>query len=393
MLATNKLLTAGGFLSFFIFGFVDNLKGPLLPEMIRAGELSYSQVGTIFLVGYVGFIVATLGCGILADRLSNRGVLFLAAIGLCIGGFGLSSTTTYPLLIAFMGLIGMGLGAIELGGNGLMVELHSEARGRYLNLLGTFHGLGSLTVPLFAAALLKLDLRWQWIYGSSAILAIPLALVFWQSRSDRRPATQSSTGVNTESLQRVVDWSSMRRVGFTKQMWLYYLLLSAYVAFELGVGAWMIEYLRKIREMSVASSSLFLSSFFVLLMFGRLFGAFLVDAVGHHRAVAIALIGSCVCLAVGIFAHASLVVCLPISGLFMSIVFPTVTASVSAIHKQNMGSILGILFAFSGIGGAVGPWTVGVISDWAGIEIGLASTLAFGLIAIAALGFLVSIEE
>ena len=388
MLATNKLLTAGGFLSFFIFGFVDNLKGPLLPEMIRAGELSYSQVGTIFLVGYVGFIVATLGCGILADRLSNRGVLFLAAIGLCIGGFGLSSTTTYPLLIAFMGLIGMGLGAIELGGNGLMVELHSEARGRYLNLLGTFHGLGSLTVPLFAAALLKLDLRWQWIYGSSAILAIPLALVFWQSRSDRRPATQSSTGVNTESLQRVVDWSSMRRVGFTKQMWLYYLLLSAYVAFELGVGAWMIEYLRKIREMSVASSSLFLSSFFVLLMFGRLFGAFLVDAVGHHRAVAIALIGSCVCLAVGIFAHASLVVCLPISGLFMSIVFPTVTASVSAIHKQNMGSILGILFAFSGIGGAVGPWTVGVISDWAGIEIGLASTLAFGLIAIAALGFL-----
>ena len=70
---------------------------------------------------------------------------------------------------------------------------------------------------------------------------------------------------------------------------------------------------------------------------------------------------------------------------FMSIVFPTVTASVSAIHKENMGSILGILFAFSGIGGALGPWTVGVVSDWAGIEMGIASTLIFGLIAIAAL--------
>ncbi len=43
MPATSKLLTAGGFLSFFVFGFVDNLKGPLLPDMMRTGELTYSQ--------------------------------------------------------------------------------------------------------------------------------------------------------------------------------------------------------------------------------------------------------------------------------------------------------------------------------------------------------------
>jgi fucose permease len=168
-------------------------------------------------------------------------------------------------------------------------------------------------------------------------------------------------------------------------MGLYYLLLSSYVALELGVGAWMMEYLQQARGMSVASSSLFLSGFFVLLMLGRLFGAFVVDAVGHHRAVAISLLGSCFCLTVGVFAHASLVIFLPLSGLFMSIVFPTVTASVSAIHRENMGSILGILFAFSGVGGGVGPWMVGVVSDWAGIEIGFASATAFGVIAIAAL--------
>ena len=83
---TKKLLTFGGFLSFFIFGFVDNLKGPLLPEMIRTGELSYSQVGTMFFVGYIGFIVATLGCGVLADKVNHRGVLLFAATGLFVGG-------------------------------------------------------------------------------------------------------------------------------------------------------------------------------------------------------------------------------------------------------------------------------------------------------------------
>ena len=180
MLISSKLLTAGGFLSFFIFGFVDNLKGPLLPEMIRTGDLSYSQVGTIFLVSYIGFIVATLGCGIVADRISHRGVLLLAAMGLFIGGIGFSSTTTYPLLIAFMGVIGLGLGAIELGGNGMMVELHSETRGRYLNLLGTFHGLGSLTVPLFTAWLLKSAYSWQGIYSSVVVLSILLGVMVWQ---------------------------------------------------------------------------------------------------------------------------------------------------------------------------------------------------------------------
>ena len=388
MPATSKLLTAGGFLSFFVFGFVDNLKGPLLPDMVRTGELTYSQVGTIFLVGYVGFVLATLGCGVLADRVSNRSVLFLAGIALCIGGYGFSATSTYPLRIAFMSVIGMGLGAIELGGNGLMVELHSEARGRYLNLLSTFHGLGSLIVPLFAAALLKIGFDWQWIYGSSAALAMLLAAVFWQSVANLKSSFPSSTTQNLERRRRVPAGSTMWRAGFTKQMWLYYLLISTYVALELSVGAWMIEYLQRARGMSIASSSLFLSGFFVLLMSGRLLGAFVVDAVGHHRAIATALIGSCICLTVGIFAHPSMVVLVPLSGLFMSIVFPTVTASVSAIHKENIGSILGILFAFSGVGGAVGPWTVGIVSDWAGIEIGLASTLVFGLIAIAALAAL-----
>ena len=301
--------------------------------------------------------------------------------------------TYYPLRIAFMGVIGMGLGAIELGGNGLMVELHSETRGRYLNLLGTFHGLGALIVPLFTAALLEFGFGWQWIYGSSVVLAIPLAALFWQSAANKKSGVPNGTTENLGSRERIPDVSTILRVGFTKQMGLYYLFLSAYVALELGVGAWMIEYLQQVRGMSVASSSLFLSGFFVLLMTGRLLGAFVVDAVGHHRAVATALIGSCLCLAIGIFTHPSLVVLLPLSGLFMSIVFPTVTASVSAIHKENIGSILGILFAFSGVGGALGPWTVGMVSDWAGIEIGLASTLAFGLIAIATLAATGSINS
>lgn len=389
---TRMLLTAGGFFSFFIFGFVDNLKGPLLPEMVRDDRLSYSQVGTIFFAGYIGFIASTLLCGFLADYIRHRGVLLLAALGLFLGGLAYSSTTAYPLLIASMSVIGLGLGAIELGGNGLMVELHSETRGRYLNLLGTFHGLGSLTVPLIGAWLLSRGFTWQWIYGASACMAIPLAILFSPAiRSPlRKPVTPTDHGTANETIagEGIANHRAFLKRAFTKQMWLYYLIIASYVALELGVAAWMIEYLQHDRGVSSESSSYFLSAFFVLLMLGRLFGAFIVDAVGHRRSVAIGLVGSCLCLAAGIFAHPLLVYLIPLSGLFMSIVFPTVTASVSAAHRENVGSILGILFSFSGFGGAIGPWAVGIISDRAGLELGISSTIAFGLISLAALAVL-----
>src|SRR5687768_199340 len=124
MSTSSKFLTLGGFLSFFAFGFIDNLKGPLLPELLRGGEYSYSQGGTIIFAAYLGFILATLVTGVIADVVSNRSVLFLAAICLCIGSIGIGTTSSYLGLILFMALTGIGLGAIELGANGLMVELH-----------------------------------------------------------------------------------------------------------------------------------------------------------------------------------------------------------------------------------------------------------------------------
>ena len=43
------LLTVGGFYAFFIFGFLDNLKGPTLPVLLRDLNFSYSQGGILLI--------------------------------------------------------------------------------------------------------------------------------------------------------------------------------------------------------------------------------------------------------------------------------------------------------------------------------------------------------
>jgi MFS transporter, FHS family, glucose/mannose:H+ symporter len=389
MTLSTKLFTAGGFFAFFVFGFMDNLKGPLLPEM-RSGrgplDLNYGQVGTVFLAGYLGFMLATLLSGFLASVIGNRGVLQLAGICLLAGSLGFGWANSYPVWVASMAVVGIGLGAIELGANALMVELHSDSRGLYLNLLATFHGVGSFIVPLAAAKLITDGYSWTQVYAFSALLAIPLMLLF---RSRRPQRNRNHPVAGSHPTATCTDWSTefrqLIRIGFTLQMCWFYLLLTAYVALELGLAAWMIEYLQKFRHMSVELSSSYLSGFFVLLTLGRLSGAFVVHSFGYLRSVCVALIGSTLCLVVAIWGPPSCVWCFPLSGLFMSIVFPTVTAAVSDIHKQNMGALLGLLFAFSGLGGAIGPWAIGQVSQWAGLESGIGVTVGFGLVALMAL--------
>ncbi len=376
MLNSKTLLTVGCFLAFFAFGFIDNLKGPVLPELLRSEQLSLSQGGTILLGAYLGFIVATLLTGVLSDRVGYRHVLLLAGICLCFGLIGVSFMSSFRILILMMSVVGLGLGAIEVGANGLIVELHRDNPGRYLNLLATFHGTGSFLVPLYVAWLISMGVAWQNIFLSVVLLSGILTIAF---------VVAPNCEVAKLPTISVWDWRTIFRVGFTCQMGWYYLLISSYVAVELGLAAWLMEYLQKVRGQTVAQSSFYLSGFFVMIMLGRFFGSFVVERLGYLQVVGAALIGGLVCLITGILGPDSLILALPISGGFFSIVFPTVTAVVTGKHKENVGTVLGILFTFGGIGGALGPWTVGVVSQSLGLKLGLCSTIGFCLVSLGTL--------
>ena len=62
--------------------------------------LSYSIGGTILLGAYVGFIIATLFTGVIADTVGNKAVLLLAGVLLIFGVLGYSSFSEATGLIA-----------------------------------------------------------------------------------------------------------------------------------------------------------------------------------------------------------------------------------------------------------------------------------------------------
>ncbi len=127
-------------------------------------------------------------------------------------------------------------------------------------------------------------------------------------------------------------------------------------------------------------SSFYLSLFFGGITLGRFVGSFLVGKIGYLKILFITSVASSICLAIGTFGPPALAFFIPLAGLFFAIVFPTATAAVSELHQENVGTILGILFAFAGVGGALGPWLVGVMTDYYGLYIGFGMNALFCLI-------------
>jgi fucose permease len=359
------LLTAGCFLSFFVFGFTDNLKGPTLPAMLAELNISYGTGGNIFFGEYLGFLIATLITGILADRFGLKSVIILAGVFLGIGVGGYSFFQSAILLSGSLFILGMGLGALELGPNAIIVSLHHEHKGLFLNLMSVLHGLGSLLAPLFAGWLLSISVSWRVIYRWDILLIALFVFIFIFLRFPKAE----------EKAQ--LDFRHIPQIAFKGQLPWFYVAITFYVAAEIGIASWLVTFLQEFHNIPVAASNRSMSFFFAMLMIGRLIGGFFVHRVGYLRSILIMTIGSIFCVVAGLFGPKEMAFFLPLTGFFFSIIFPTITAAVSDTHTENGNTILGVLFTFAGLGGVIGPWSMAWGSDLFGLQTGFSVIILF----------------
>ncbi|MBI5953622.1 MAG: MFS transporter [Chloroflexi bacterium] len=361
------LLTAGCFLAFFVFGFTDNLKGPTLPAMLTNLNFDDGTGGNIFFGEYLGFLIATLITGILADRFGLKSVILLAGLCLGIGVSGYSASSSASLLFISIFIVGMGLGSLELGPNAIIVSLYHERKGLYLNLMSVMHGMGSFLAPLFAGWLLSRDVSWRAIYRWDLLLVALFMIIFLFLRFPK--AEEKSQ----------IDFRHIPQIALKGDLPWFYLAICFYVAAEIGIGQWLVKFLQDVRNVNVINSSQALSLFFAMIMVGRFIGGFFVQRVGYLRSILFVSVSGILCIVLGLLVPGTSFL-LPFTGLFFSIVFPTITAAVSDKHTENGNTILGVLFTFAGVGGMIGPWLIGLGSKYFGLQAGFSFNILFVLV-------------
>ncbi len=362
-----KIITLGAFFAFFLFGFSDNLKGATFPVLLDDLGFNYAYGSTILLLSYFGFLIATLVTGPLSDIAGKKVVIFLASTFLLVGMLGYSFVSEVWMLALTMFIMGLGLGALEVGANLIIVDVHPEDKGRYLNLLAFFHGLGSMIAPLYAGQMLVMGFSWRRVYQFGAGIAFLVFIYFLLVKYPRTSSTQSNK----------LNFKNLGKSVFSGQMIFFFASITLYVAAEIGIGAWLVEFLQKIKLQSISQSTFYLALFFGTITAGRFIGSFFVSQIGYLKSLLYAGIAAAICVSIGIFASIELSILLPLSGFFFSIIFSTITAAVSDLRQENQGAILGLLFTFAGLGGMLGPWVVGLTSDWIGLQSGFSLVLAF----------------
>jgi fucose permease len=111
-----------------------------------------------------------------------------------------------------------------------------------------------------------------------------------------------------------------------------------------------------------------LPAFFVMRAAGRFAGAWLLKTFEWSTALLLSAAAILACFAGSIYfgLHAALYL-LPLSGLFMSIIYPTINSKgIGCFDAHDQGSVAGVILFFTCLGAIFGPMSMSVLSDWTG---------------------------
>ena len=143
------------------------------------------------------------------------------------------------------------------------------------------------------------------------------------------------------------------------------LLVALYVTVEVAIYVWMPTYLLGYDGPNVWLATYALTIFFVLRAAGRFLGAWVLQHFSWTSVLALFGLAIFGCFAGSLAAGIRTgVFLLPLSGLFMSTVYPTLNSKgISCFHKSHHGAIAGVILFFTAAAAALAPLAMAAVSD------------------------------
>lgn len=361
-----RVLFGGAATGIFVFGIVMAVLGTLFgfPEMRQRLKIDLAQQGNMFLLLYLGILLATLVAGPVIDAMGNKMILVVSSMLVAVGMAGFAYAHSFGGAAIAAVLLGLGGGGLNTSTNALVSDLFGEKRGPMLNVLGIFYGIGALCIPLLAAVIAgHFPIARQLLICTG--LSGACALLFLAMKFPEASAAQSFSW--REALQ-VARYPGVLVLGF---------LLFCQSGNEASIGGWTSTYVRE-TGLGARTATLILAGYWAALMAGRLLAARLLKFVGKRQLVLAsglgALVGATILLTNRL--EGMLVAGVLVIGLSYAGVFPTALAIAGDTYRNMAGTVFGLLFAIALVGGMSFPWAVGQISNGLGVRYGMVVPLA-----------------
>lgn len=315
------------YLSLFFLGFIDNSRGALYPEFLDFFQINSLQGALIFslasLMGLIATIFTKWWLRVIGAINATRLGLLLHASSCVIMSF--TPADSYPLFLFAALLFGTGVGIETVALNIIIgYTTTNEYRRRVFAGLHSMYGIASVISPFLAGQLIHYDISFQIFYF---ILSIPPFLVFLGTLKLKRLSI-----VKVETKEFILPRKLIVLLG---------LLMGCYVASEILVSSRLVFYIKELNLMSVENAKYLLTLFFTGLLFGRLAITLFHFSISSLNLLKLSMFLTLAISLIGILFYPPL---LALTGLSMSVFFPTAMDYLGDIFGENFDIIMSKVF-------------------------------------------------
>lgn len=345
------------YMMFMMFAMTTDSVGVIIPEVIRAFHLSMTAGGAFHYANMSAIAVAGIGLGFLADKLGRKKTIILGLILFAFNSYLFAVANSYAVFVMLLIVSGASIGIFKTGALALIGDISNSTQEHTstMNTVEGFFGTGAIIGPAIVARLLLGGVSWKWLYviaGTICVLLIAIASLV------RYPHTLKASAEPVDLKRTMHMLKNPYALAFSMACFLY-------VAVECAIYVWLPTYLHYNKPSSAFMAAYVISIFFVLRAGGRFLGAWVTKRWNWTTILMLFSGAILACFLGSIFGGPNAAVyLLALSGLFMSVIYPTLNSKgISCFPKAEHGAVAGVILFFTCVGAALGPLAMGAVSD------------------------------
>jgi len=309
------------YLSMFVLGMGDNVRGPLFSDLLSNFHLSNWQGSFSFAIASTAALCGNIASAYLFKKFTLKDVLTAALIIMFAGLLSMGLANQFSIYVLGSVLFGVSMGLLGVTQTLLISEtVQPEQQSKAMSGMHGIYGLSSLLAPIVAAQSAHIFNFWQagFFVVAATTLIFALGSIFLKSNPNfvvyQKPENPNQVSDEKNSLL------SLLSIGG---------IFAFYVVAEIMVSSRLALYMRTYFQMDLDGSSEYVTYFFIFLLAGRMLFAIKAFPVSLKRQLNISLCGSLLFLVLGLKVHPFFLVLL---GFSMAPYYPL---SITYISEQT----------------------------------------------------------
>jgi fucose permease len=371
-------------ITFFVISFLTNILGALNPNVSAGYHLTETMAGFLPFAFFIAYGVMSIPSGFLLEKWGEKRMMIMAFALAFVAALIFALFPKFNVFVISLFAIGTGMAVLQVVINPLLRVAGGEEHYAFNSVLAqlifgaasfispqmysylvTNIDQGNLEKPFITlmSGLVPENLSWVSVYWVFALMSILMIVVILFVRFPK---------VELQEDEKVGSKASYLELFKNKYVILYFLGIFAYVGTEQGISYWMSKFLSNYHGFDPDTTGAdAVSYFWGLMTIGGILGLVLLKLVDSKQVLKWFTVLAIISVAAGLFGGAEVSLwAFPVSGFFLSVMYPVIVSlGLNSVSKHH-GSFAGILM--TGIaGGAVVQILIGGISDITSLKTGM----------------------